>query len=81
MVASCASYDGPPEGWAPELWVGSPYQRGIERKQDGEVFDCRDPRFSDFVCMSWADYITLVVPHETTEDPIAELIDESEKRD
>ena len=45
--------------WNAKFWAGDSQYGSIRRAQDHEIIECMDPRFDDYVCMTYDDIMKL----------------------
>lgn len=60
LLSACASKAVPP-GWTPKPWAGWPETSSVVRTQDGLSLSCSDQAFRDYVCLTYEDYITMLI--------------------
>ena len=63
---SCVSQ--PPRPWPGKVFVGDPDRVRIYRMQSGEEVQCTDPKFKDYLALSYDDFMALFNKASEDED-------------
>ena len=56
MALAAPACRGKAPKWDAPIWAGSSETEAIERRQAGQLIECKDPRFDDYMCITYEDF-------------------------